>query len=114
MDFSNYVPGVWITDALNAILKASKEVAIEIFRGNGDKVIGKSLKYALGRATLTFTPGASLKWSTWGLLLSTFPELFNQYEYTGFSFTVWVAFRPAGIGSLGRAAPATSMETSQA
>ena len=110
--FSKYVSGIWNTDALNAILEASRVVAIENFRGNGNKLIGKDLKYAFGSVTLTFTPGPSLKWSTWGLVLAAFPELFKQYEYTGFSFTVNDAYRPAGTGILGRSAIANPAETS--
>ena len=114
MTFFNYKPGIWLTDALNAILDASRDVAIANFRGNGNNPISKNLKYIFGSITLTLVPGSSLTWSEWGLALSAFTGLFNQYEYTGFSFTLTVAHSPAGSGFLRGGTPSTPQTTPQA
>ena len=112
--FSSYKPGIWLTDALNAILDASRDAVIANFRGNGNNPISKNLKYIFGSITLTLVPGSSLTWREWGLALTAFTGLFNQYEYTGFSFTVNVAYRPAGSGFLSGGTPPTPQTTPQA
>ena len=114
LELSNYVPEIWYTDALNAILAASRWAAIENFQGNGNRPIGRNLMYSSGSVTLTFDPAASLKWSTWGLALSGLTCVFDQYEYTGFNFTVGQNYRVAGRGSLLGAAIATPLATPQA
>ena len=112
--FSNYVRGIWYTDALNTILEASRWAAIENFKGHGERRIGKSLTYSFGSVTLTFVPAASLKWSTWGLALSALTRVFDEYEYTGYSFTVSDLYRPAGTGFLRGTPLTTPLTTLQA
>lgn len=107
MTFSDYVPGIRHTDALNAILAASRVAAISIYVGNGDKPIGKNLNYVCGSVTLNFNPRPGLTWKTWNLALSAFPGVFD-YEYTGFSFMVNFGLSPAGAGFLRGAAIAAS------
>ncbi len=114
MVFSNYVPGIWITDALNTILAASRGVAIENLRGNGKMPIGKNLMYSFGSVKLVFVPGASLTWSEWGLALSALTEVFDKYDSTCFSFTVRVYLGQAGTGFLRKVAIATPLAIPQA
>lgn len=118
VSFSSYVPMIWIADALNVILEVSRWTTIEIFRGNGNSPIGKELMYTFGSVTLNLIPDVGLTWRAWGLALSTFTTIFNQFVYTGFTFTVIVAHSLAGSGFLyGRptaSATATPQTTPQA
>ena len=115
VEFFHYVPGIRITDALSAILEASRIAAIENFRGNGNKPIAKTLKYTFGSVTLSFVPEAGLQWKTWGLALSGLTDIFDKYEYTGFEFMVKGTILRVGTGSLlNKAAIATPLATTQA
>lgn len=114
MSFFSYVPEIWHTDALNAVLAASRFAAIEIFSGNGDRPIGRKLNYLFGSVNLKFDPRPNLEWKTWNLALSVFASVFVEYEYMGFSFEVNDGFRPAGTGFLRGATIATPQATPQA
>ena len=111
--FSRYVPRIRHTDALNAILVASRVAAIAIYVGNGDKPIDRNLNYVFGSVTLNFYPRPNLTWKTWNLALSAFTAIFD-YEYAGFSFTVNFGPSPVGTGFLRGAAIATPQATPQA
>ena len=112
--FSSYKSNIWYTDALNAILEAGRLAAIQIYIGNGDRPIGRSVLHIFGSITLNFNPRPNLTWRTWNLVLSVFASIYDKYEYTGFSFKVDVALSPAGTGFLGVAAIATPQATPQA
>ena len=114
LEISNYVPEIWYTDALNAILAASRWAAIENYQGNGNRPIGRKLVYPFGTVTLTLEPAASLRWSTWSLALTGLPYVFDQYGYMGFNFAVGQSYQLAGRGSLLGAAIATPLATPQA
>ena len=115
VEFSHYVPGIWNTDALSAILEASRFAAIENYRGNGNKPIAKTLKYTFGTVTLSFVPEEGLQWKTWGLALSGLTDVFDKYEYTGFTFIIKDVFLRVGKGYLfNNAAIATPLATPQA
>ena len=112
MTFSNYDSKLWYTDALNAILAASRAATIQIYVGKGEKAINRNLNYVFGSVTLNLNPLPNLNWNTWLLALSSFTEVFG-YEYTGFSFTVNYIYIPAGTGFLRQVETATSQVTPQ-
>lgn len=71
--------------------------------------------YTYGTVTLSFVPeGATLRWNEWGVALAGLANVYDEYDYTGFDFTVRVVLSVEGKGFLRGAAIATPQATPQA
>ena len=100
VQFSKYTPGIFPVYALQCVAIAQRATAVQFSIGRGARIVNGILTYRFGTATLTVNAGRSVRWSDWGLVLSTMPELFAQYEYVGFEFMILVNNVAVGLGSL--------------
>lgn len=85
VQFSHYGFSLPIEDVLLCLLAANDDV----LQHHGNQVIGRTeLHYGSNGARLSFYPGRSMTWDTWGFAIMGLSVFVNTFEFAEFVFRV--------------------------